>query len=178
MFLPMVHQWGVSMGIGAATLALVFIIQATYEENKEGINRLMRGLRVVSYLAILAVLAVLGFSAYAYTAQGLSIATDPIFLIESTLMAILTLHAILTAYNKMPMWLGPSIMAGAWYALFFLQTLPISEESYLRLCAYVVLFISVFYAVYTILQGYLSKNISASETPSLFETPKEETTSL
>lgn len=155
MLLPILHQLGVTLGVGASTFALIVYVQAMRGGvMNETERRFLRSISRVLRVAMIFVGGVILFSGIYYHSQGAPIQQDPMFLIEATVMGIIIANALLMTSGLMSMWVGPSIAGGSWYSLFFLHSLPFDGLSFSTLLTYYGLFVAVFYAIYTILKHF------------------------
>ncbi|MBX9906415.1 hypothetical protein K2X96_00785 [Patescibacteria group bacterium] len=157
MIVPVVYKLALTLGIGSSTFALIFFIQS----KQDGIvdeteRRFLRTVITVMRVGMVGIVASLLFYTYAFWNSAVNLFADPIFLMESTIMTVIILNAILMQFRVMPMWLGPAIAGASWYSLFFLTSVPFTVTSYGMFITYYALFGAVFYGVFTIIQHFFS----------------------
>ncbi len=153
MAIPLLHQMGVTFGVGASTFALIFYIQATQDGAIDASERrFLHTVFTVLRIGMACIIATILFSGTIYYLGGFPILQNPLFLMETLLISIIVFNAVLMQYRHMPMWLGPSLAGGSWYSIFLLQSLPLENQSFPMLVVFYVLFVAVFYSVYTIIK--------------------------
>lgn len=156
--IPLLHQMGVTLGIGASTFALIFYIQAMQDGSVDAVERrVLRTVIAVMRIGMALIIGVLLFTGGYYYLNNIPILRDTLFIVESMLMTIIVANALLMNARLMPMWIGPAIAGGTWYSLFLLHTLPfIQNKTQAMLCVYYVLFVAIFYSVFTIIKSFFS----------------------
>jgi len=173
LILSLMHQMGVTLGVGASTFALIFYIQATRDGNVDATERrflhtvftvLRIGMALLTLAAILIVIAV--------HARDQSAFDDVRFLTQVTILAVILGNALLMTLHKMPMWLGPVLAGGSWYALFLVGFLPFQNPAYPFLLMLYGAFVCIFFAVYTYIKNIFTDPVPAIASEAVSEEAK------
>lgn len=148
---PIIFTIGHTLGVGASTFALLFYIMATQDgviDSSE--KRFMRAVYVVLRIGmvVIAIALVLKFF--------LGTAITPVYLMQVTLLGIITLNTLLMTKRLISMRFGPVLAGGSWYSLFLVSTLPLSL-SYSTLFVVYFVFLGIFYVIFTTLRRIFLK---------------------
>jgi len=139
----LIFQIGLTLGVGSSTFALIFYIQALRDGTIDpSEKRLMH--TVYTVLRIGMILLGIGLLLTLLPGWGYF---SPIYLMQWTLLGVITLNAVLMTYHVMPMKYGPILAGGSWYSLLLVTVLPLAN-SYLTLFVLYVLFVALFYFIY------------------------------
>ena len=135
---------GITLGVGASTFALLFYIRALEDgtidaSEKRFMHTVYIVLRIGMGLMVFGLLATLLSNQVSITAP---------YLMQWTLLGIITGNAILMSYHFMPMRFGPILAGGSWYSLFFVTALE-PNIPYSILLAYYGIFLVLFYVIFT-----------------------------
>lgn len=142
LILGLTFRIGVTLGVGSSTFALTnFIVALRDGVIDEGERRLMHVVYVVLRIGMALIAIGLIVPLFVY---GIDILT-PQYLMVLTLLAVITLNAVLMTKKLMPMRYGPVIAGGSWYALFLIAELPLQLVAYPVLLAAYIIFLVVFY---------------------------------
>ena len=119
-FLLILQGFGISLGVGASTLAVTNFFVAIWDGHIDKHERRMMG---VTYIVLRVAMGLILFSTLLlailqYTQLGF---VDPFILQTTAIIVILFVNAGLMTMHLMPMTFGPSIQASAWYLLGFLS---------------------------------------------------------
>ena len=158
-----IHQIGLTLGVGSSTFALVFYIKALEDQRIDASEKnLMHAVYTVLRIGmVLIVLALVLLATFVFSFSGVAalsaLLSSPVFLVEWTLMGVIIGNAILMSKHRMPMWLGPTLAGGSWYSLFFLSALPLGGTSYSVLFGLYLMFLIVFLAVFTFLKRHYTR---------------------
>ncbi len=150
--IELVWNIGLTFGVGSSTFALIFYIQALGDgviDDSE--KRLMHTVYVVLRIGIaLIVLSLLSGLLFEQTAFN-GVSSKAWFL-----LSIIIGNAILMSRHKMPMRFGPVLAGGSWYALFLVTKTPLGyANGFMSLLLY-AFFLSLFYAVFTLLKEHFT----------------------
>lgn len=151
------HQMGVTFGVGASTFALTFFINAL----EDGVidpseRRFMHIVYVVLRIGMtLITLSLLLLGAVAFFSKDIAALLSPLYLMEWTLVGVIIVNAILMTKHLMPMRFGPVLAGGSWYSLFFVNTLPLAATTYPMLLVFYAAFLVLFFTVFTAVKSYL-----------------------
>lgn len=123
-FFSIVQSFGISLGVGASTIAILNFFQAIADGTISDTERNFMGitykvLRVVMIIILVSsiILAYLG-----YSAQGIEYFTS--YKIAQLILILgLYVNALLMTLRVMPSTFGPAIQVSSWYALGFILTL-------------------------------------------------------
>lgn len=150
------HQMGITFGVGASTFALTFFINAL----EDGVidpseRRFMHIVYVVLRIGMtLITLSLLSFGAIAFFSKGIAALLSPLYLMELTLIGVIIVNAILMTKRLMPMKFGPVLAGGSWYSLFFVSALPLAVTTYPALLVAYAAFLVLFFVVFTAVRNY------------------------
>src|SRR5690606_6006925 len=140
------------LGVGSSTFALVnFIVALRDGVIDESEKRLMHVVYFVLRIGMVCIgLSLLGLLVYDYVISGGRTFEyiGPKYLMQLTLLAVITINAILMTLHKMPMRYGPVIAGGSWYSLFWVTELPLQGATYLTYFLYYAAFVVVFFIVF------------------------------
>ncbi|MEK9167842.1 MAG: hypothetical protein AAB769_00710 [Patescibacteria group bacterium] len=153
-----VHNIGLTFGVGASTFALTFYINALADgEIDASERRFMHIVYVVLRIGMTLIgLALLGFAAL-WTYQGNFLATaTPVYFMESTFLGIIVINAVLMTMRIMPMRFGPVLAGGSWYSSFLITVLPVAAFSYLMLWPFYIGFLFLFFIVFSFIKARYS----------------------
>lgn len=122
--LAVLQSMGISLGVGASTMTVVFFFNAikdgtiTVEErNYLGLAYIILRVAMVTILATYLLMAIFG-----YLDQGQAYFRE-YTLAQTVLIAVLFLNALLMTVKMMPSTFGPAIQASTWYTLGFMSAL-------------------------------------------------------
>lgn len=158
--IQVLHQMGVTFGVGASTFALTFFINALGDGTIDPSER--RFLHIV-YVVLrigmtLIALALLSFGAVVFFSGGsISALSSPLYLMEVTLIGVIIVNAVLMTMHLMPMKFGPVLAGGSWYSLFFVNALPFGSTAYPMLLLYYGIFLVAFFIVFTLIKNYFTR---------------------
>ncbi len=151
------HQMGITFGVGASTFALTFFINALEDGQIDSSEkRFMHIVYVVLRIGMtLITLSLLSFGALVFFSGGsVSILSSPLYLMEMTLIGIIIINAVLMTYRKISMKLGPVLAGGSWYSLFLVTALPFAAIPYLVLLLYYAAFLILFFVAFTLIKNH------------------------
>ena len=161
----LIYQIGVTLGVGAATFALIFYIQAfqdgVYDSTE---RRVLRTVSVVLRLAMAMILLAGITIALIVKTKGGNVLTDPMFVFQMGVFAVIFINSFMMTFRYMPLWLGPAIAAGSWYAFFLARVVPPPSTEYPFLILVYLAFLCLVFAMYTYIKKIFTR---ASELPSL-----------
>jgi hypothetical protein len=149
---PILLTIGQTLGVGASTFALLFYIMATQDgviDSSE--KRFMRAVYVVLRIGMVIIATALVLKYLAGTA------TTPIYLMQLTLLGIITLNAFLMSKRLISMRIGPVLAGGSWYSLFLISTLPLNNVSLGKIFIGYCIFLVFFYASFSFIKSFTSK---------------------
>ncbi len=151
---PAIYQLGLTLGIGSSTFALIFYIQFLSDGEMDPTER--RVLKTVFFVLRLGMAFIISGLLLFFAlgqAAGVSLFDDVGFLIQATIMGVIVGNAVLMTLHYMPMWLGPVLAGGSWYALFLVRFVPFSSPSYWFLLMAYGAFVCVFFVAFTYIKG-------------------------
>lgn len=150
------HQMGVTFGVGASTFALTFFINALEDGAIDpSERRFMHIVYVVLRIGMtLITLSLLSFGAIAFFPKNIAALLSPIYLMEWTLVGVIIVNAILMTKHLMPMKFGPVLAGGSWYSLFLVTVLPLAATAYPTLLVFYAAFLVLFFIVFTAVKNY------------------------
>lgn len=165
--IQILHQMGITFGVGASTFALTFFVNALSDgiiDSSE--RRFMHIVYVVLRIGmILITLSLLSFGVTALLSGApISALSSPLYLAEVTLIGIIIANAILMTTHKMPMKFGPVLAGGSWYSLFFVTALPLADLAYPVLLLWYGAFVVLFFLVFTLIKNYFTRPAQSSVT--------------
>lgn len=150
------HQMGITFGVGASTFALTFFINALEDGNIDPSER--RFLHIVYIVLrigmILITLSLLSLGAIAFFFGNKAALSSPLYLMEVTLIGVIILNAILMTKHVMPMKFGSVLAGGSWYSLFLVTALPFFTTPYPALFLYYIAFLILFFVIFTAVKNY------------------------
>lgn len=167
MIIQILHQMGITFGVGASTFALTFFVNALSDGTIDQSER--RFLHIVYVVLrigmILITLSLLSFGAIVLlSGGGISTLSSPLYLAELTLIGIIIANAILMTLHKMPMKFGPVLAGGSWYSLFFVTALPLADLAYPVLLLWYGAFVVLFFLVFTLIKNHFTRPAQSSAT--------------
>jgi len=151
---PAIYQLGLTLGIGSSTFALIFYIQFLSDGEMDPTERrVLKTVFFVLRLGMAFIISGLLFFFVLEQASGRSLLNDVGFLIQATIMGVIVGNAVLMTLHYMPMWLGPVLAGGSWYALFLIRFVPFSSPSYWFLLMAYGAFVCIFFVAFTYIKG-------------------------
>lgn len=138
---------GVTLGVGASTFALTFYVAALRDGVMDDSEK--------RFMHIVYAMLRIGMSLIAVTlivAYFLGFPQTPAYLMQWTLLIVITVNAILMTVHLMPMRFGPILAGGSWYGLFLVSEVPFYGTSYGELLAGYAIFLVLFYIVFAIIK--------------------------
>lgn len=165
--LKVLQGMGISLGVGASTLAIIFFFLAI----KDGqISRDERSYLGVIYVVLrVAMGIILGTSVLAailgYLDQG-ALYFTPYICAQAILTAVLFVNALLMTIHVMPSTFGPAIQASSWYSLGFLAAAYAQGIGNINMLVFVFAYATlVFFAVSFInaMMAYLKEKREGTE---------------
>lgn len=150
------HQMGITFGVGASTFALTFFINAL----EDGVidpseRRFMHIVYVVLRIGMaLITLSLLSFGAIAFFSKDITTLFSPLYLMELTLIGVIIVNAVLMTKRLMPMKFGPVLAGGSWYSLFLITALPFAVTPYFKLLIFYGVFLVLFFVVFSAVKNY------------------------
>src|SRR5688572_25470921 len=113
MITPTLFTLGQTLGVGASTFALLFYIMAMQDGTVDpSEKRFMRAVFVVLRIGMV----VIAISLALKFLLGLSMTS--VYLMQVTLLGVITLNAVLMTKRLISMRIGPVLAGGSWYMLF------------------------------------------------------------
>jgi len=157
------HDMGITFGVGASTFALTFYINALMDgvidtSEKRFLHVVYVLLRLGMTLITLALLSTLVAVWVLSGAAPVELFQSPLYAMEWTLMGIIIINALLMTAHKMPMSIGPVLAGGSWYSFFLVSSLPLAAFSYSTLLALYGAFLVIFFGAFTFLKRYYVKS--------------------
>ena len=147
-FAALIFDIGLTLGVGSSTFALIFFIRALEDGTIDSSEK--RFMHTVYFvLRIGMVLIAAGLIATLQTGQDLPPSQ---YAMQWTLLAVITVNALLMTWKLMPMSIGPVLAGGSWYSLFLATALPFGAVPYTGMLAYYAGFLVVFFAIWTALK--------------------------
>lgn len=135
--LALFNNLGYSLAVASSTFALTFFFMATRDGTVDASERrFMHAVYAVLRIGMgIIIITEIMLALFLYQASG-----GQVFYLDSggfwfvwTALSIILGNALLMHHKKMPMWLGPAIAGGSWYALFVVHNLPAGTASYATL---------------------------------------------
>lgn len=149
---PVIFTIGQTLGVGASTFALLFYIMATQDGTIDSSEkRFMRAVYVILRIGMVVIAIALGFKLL------LDVTLSSVYLMQMTLLGVITLNAFLMTKRLISMRIGPVLAGGSWYMLFIISTLPLAEYSFTTLLVAYAVFTTIFYIVFTLLRKKFSR---------------------
>ncbi len=138
------REVGLTLAVASSTYALIFYYKATAdgkvdETERSFLHIVYRVLRIGLLLLIAA--EAIGVIMYHYYGSSAEYFYTPVFYARVTLLGVIVSNAFLMQWRLMPMWLGPALAGGSWYAYFLLNTIPLYVYSYAELFRFYVGFL-------------------------------------
>lgn len=154
----LIHQMGITFGVGASTFALTFFIMALRDGVMDQSERAcMHAVFFVLRIGMAFIfLSLVSYGFLAYYAQMGSLFGNAFYLMEWTLIGIITINAVLMTKRQIPMWLAAPLAGGSWYALFLVTSLPLQTVAYVELLIGYVVFFLIFLGVFTLIRQHYS----------------------
>lgn len=122
--MTILQSFGISLGVGASTIAIVNFFVALADGKIEETERNLMG---VTYVILrVAMVAILFTTLYIGVAQNALVGGEyftPFVIAMWLIIAVLYANAILMTLHIMPSTFGPAIQAGSWYTLGMLLSL-------------------------------------------------------
>ena len=143
-FINLIFTIGLTLGVGSSTFALIFYIRA-FEDGimDDSERRFLHSVFVMLRIGMtLIFLGLIGSTVEKLMAPELLTALW-------VLLGIITMNAILMDKHLMPMKYGPVLAGGSWYSLLLTTKLPIVENGAYISVVYYLIFLVVFYLVFT-----------------------------
>jgi hypothetical protein len=133
----------IGLAAGASTFALTFYFMGIKDEVIDASERRFMGavyfvLRVAIVVIVVTELFYIlywGFDAFTL------VKTMEVLWFRWMLLGIIVANALLMHFHKMPMWLGPALAGGSWYALFFATIWPDLALPFETLLSYYAIFV-------------------------------------
>lgn len=119
--ISLIFQTGLSIGVGASTLALTLYIIALSDGKINASERHMLG-GVYVLLRIGMVLIAFGL---VLSFMFETVARDLQYALQWAMLGALVTNALMMAHNKISMSFAPALQGATWYSLFFITVLPI-----------------------------------------------------
>lgn len=143
-----VYQFGVSLGVGASTVAITLwlIAQSAGPMNSDK-GMMLKGIYKILRVGMVAIGAGLVLSLLFHT-----VARDLQYAMQWAFFGVLCMNAILMTYHKIPMSFAPALQAATWYALFLITVLPIAL---LPEIVVAVIYIAWVFVVYLVIRAIL-----------------------
>jgi hypothetical protein len=147
----LLHQLAITLGVGASTFALTFYILALQDSVIDpSEKRFMKAVFSVLRISMSLIFLTLVVWGVLFLLRG--VPADTVYFFKWTMLIIIAVNAFLMTLHKMPMWLGPVLAGGSWYALFFANVWPVSPPPYGAALLYYLAFILVFLSVFSLLK--------------------------
>ncbi|HEX9608674.1 MAG TPA: hypothetical protein VGA06_00475 [Candidatus Paceibacterota bacterium] len=133
----------IGLAAGASTFALTFYFMGIKDEVIDASERRFMGavyfvLRVAIVVIVVTELFYIlywGFDAFTL------VKTMEVLWFRWMLLGIIVANALLMHFHKMPMWLGPALAGGSWYALFSATIWPDLALPFETLLSYYAIFV-------------------------------------
>lgn len=131
------------LAAGASTFALTFYYMGIKDgEINKSERRFMGAVYFALRVAIVAIIATEVFYVWYYGIEAFPLVeTTEVLIFRWMLLGIIIVNAVLMQLHKMPMWLGPALAGGSWYALFFATVWPELDLPFATLVGYYVIFL-------------------------------------
>jgi len=147
--LTLIQSMGISLGVGASTLAILNFFHAIADGQIDETERNFMG---VTYLVLRVAMGVILTTSLILAFIGYSSIGSPYFTGYVTAQAILTavlfINALLMTMRIMPSTFGPAIQAATWYTLGFLLALFAQGFSYVHMFVFLFAYATfVFFAI-------------------------------
>jgi hypothetical protein len=131
------------LAAGASTFALTFyfmgIKDGTIDPSE---RRFMGAVYFALRVALVVIIVTEVFYVVYYGIEAFTLVqTAEVLWFRWMLLGIIIANALLMQIHKMPMWLGPALAGGSWYALFFASVWPELTLSFGTLSLYYGIFI-------------------------------------
>ena len=121
--LTVIQHFGISIGLGASTLAIINFFAAIQDGHIDDTERRMMGivyvvLRIAEVIIVLATIGLYGFTYNSPTAVF-----DVLEYGQLVALLVLFVNSLLMTIKLIPSTFGPGIQAGSWYVLGFIATI-------------------------------------------------------
>lgn len=116
----------IGLAVGASTFALTFYFMAF----KDGVvdpseRRFMHAVYFAIRFALVVIIPTEIWYVWYYGIDAFPIAASyDVLVFRWFLLGVIILNAVLMQFKKMPMWLGPALAGGSWYAFFAASVWP------------------------------------------------------
>jgi len=166
--ITLLHKFALSLAVASSTFALVFFLNGIKHGTGDASERRFLGIIYTTLrLALATIIATQLILVSSYLPDGLPmLLQNPIFLMSWVLIAVIIVNAVLMEFHKMPMWLGPVLAGGSWYALFIISVwpgpLPLSFPELLG--AYLA-FLILFGLIFMLIKRRMAPQITIEPTP-------------
>ena len=154
--IDLLWNMGLTFGVGSSTFALIFYIQALGDgviDDSE--KRLMHTVYIVLRVGI----ALIVVSVLAGLLNAHSLVNGSVYKVWF-LLCIIVANALLMWRHTMPMRFGPILAGGSWYALFIIAKTPLGFVDGWMAALLYAFFLSLFYAIFTLLKNHFLVNNS------------------
>lgn len=133
----------IGLAAGASTFALTFYFMGIKDEVIDASERRFMGaVYFVLRVALVVIIVTEVFYVFFYGFDAFTLVkTMEVLWFRWMLLAIIIGNALLMHFHKMPMWLGPGLAGGSWYALFFATIWPDLILPFETLLLYYALFV-------------------------------------
>lgn len=117
-----IYQFGVSLGVGASTVAITLwlIAQSAGPMNADK-GMMLKGIYKILRVGMIAIGVGLILSLLFHT-----VVRDLQYAMQWAFFGVLCMNAILMTYHKIPMSFAPALQAATWYALFLITVIPVA----------------------------------------------------
>jgi len=133
------------LAAGASTFALTFYFMGM----KDGVidrseRRFMGAVYFVLRVALVVIIVTEVFYVFYYGLPAFTLVeTAEVLWFRWMLLGVIIGNAILMQLHRMPMWLGPALAGGSWYALFFASVWPNLTLPFITLFVYYIVFVII-----------------------------------
>ncbi len=158
------EQLGLTLAIGSSTFAVVFYFAAITDRVIDpSERRFMHIAYRVLRIGLGLIVATSVFRAIEhYTAGDISYFSTSFWFLVFLLLVIIG-NATAMTYHRVPMWLGPALAGGSWYAYFFIYTLRPTTLSFFVMLAGYVLWIAIVVLVFRVLRSTVEGSSLSAE---------------
>jgi hypothetical protein len=141
--LTVLDLFEIGLAVGASTFALTFYFMAFKKGAPDpSERRFMHAVYFTIRLSLVLIIATeIGYIWYYGLAAFPLVETSEVLWFRWFLLGVIIGNAVLMEFRKMPMWLGPALAGGSWYAFFFATAWPGLTLSFGTLTLYWALFI-------------------------------------
>lgn len=133
LYIHLMRELGLTLAVASSTYALIFFYKATADGTVDATERsFMHTVYFVLRIGLLLLIGAEALGVFLYEMYGSSAEYfyTPVFYGRVTLLSVIVANAFLMQWRIMPMWLGPALAGGSWYAYFLLNTIPLYVYSY------------------------------------------------